>query len=37
MYVMGDNGVLKRASEARLKTDIAKYQEMLETSKYQLL
>ncbi len=33
MYVMGDNGVFKRASEARLKTDIAKYQEMLETSK----
>ena len=33
MYVMGDNGVFKRASDARLKTNIAKYQEMLETSK----
>ena len=32
-YVMGDNSVFKQASEAKLKTDIANWQEKLETAK----
>ena len=31
--MLGDNSVFKQASEAKLKTDIAKYQEMLEVAK----
>ena len=33
MYVMGENSVFKQAEDAKLKTEIAKYQEMLETAK----
>ena len=33
MYVMGDNGIFKKASDAKLKTDIASWQERLELAK----
>ena len=33
MYVFGENSVFKQAQDAKLKTEIAKYQEMLETAK----
>ena len=33
MYTMGDNSVFKRASEAKLKTDIANWKEKLELAK----
>ena len=32
-YVFGDNSVFKQASDAKLKTDIAQWQERLETAK----
>ena len=32
-YVFGENSIFKQASEAKLQTEIAKYQEMLETAK----
>ncbi len=33
MYVMSDNGIFKKASDAKLKTDIASWQERLELAK----
>ncbi|MCI8641854.1 MAG: hypothetical protein HFJ59_08365, partial [Clostridia bacterium] len=33
VYVFGDNGVFGQASEAKLKTDIANWQERLEMAK----
>ncbi|MCI9087282.1 MAG: hypothetical protein HFJ32_01815, partial [Clostridia bacterium] len=33
MYVMLDNGILKKASDAQLKADIASWQERLELAK----
>lgn len=37
VYVLGDNSIFNRASEAKLKTEIARYKEMLEMAKGPIL
>ena len=37
IYVMGNNGVFGKASEAKLKVEIARYQEMLEETKSSII